>query len=123
MHIGTRLIGSQGILVTTVIGFVAAANTSSSSFILIALPYFAVFCRILLAIIFCQILPAIFCHILPNSASHILPSSAVDTSRFEKVEDGERIGIYKRVLAGLNSSSKVIIIVIQATKRKKGGYR
>ena len=30
-------VGSQGILVTTVIGFVAAANTSSSFFLLIAL--------------------------------------------------------------------------------------
>jgi len=31
MHIGTRLIRSQGILVATVIGFIAAADTSSSS--------------------------------------------------------------------------------------------
>ena len=28
MHIGTRLVGSQGISVATVIGFVAAANTN-----------------------------------------------------------------------------------------------
>ena len=61
-----RLVGLQGISVTTVIGFVAAANTGSSSFVLIALPYFAVFCCILLAIIFCLILPAIFCLILPS---------------------------------------------------------
>ena len=53
MHISIRLIRSQGILVTIVIKFVAAADISSSSFILIALPYFAVFCRILPAIIFC----------------------------------------------------------------------
>ena len=93
MYIGTRLIRSQSILVATVIGFIVAADTSSSSFILIALPYFTVFCRILPAIIFCQILLAIFCHILLNPASHILPSSAVDTSRFERVEDGERVSV------------------------------
>ena len=120
MHIGIRLIRSQGISVTIVIGFIAAADTSSSSFILVALPYFTVFCRILLAIIFCQILPAIFCHILPNSASHILPSSAVDTSRFKRVEDGERISVYKYVLAGFNSFSRVIIVVIRAIRQKKG---
>jgi hypothetical protein len=119
IHIGTRLVGSQGISVATVIGFIAAVDTGSSSFILVALPYFAVFCRILPAIIFCQILPAIFCHILPNSASHILPSSAVDTSRFKRVEDGERVGIYRHILAGLNSSSRVIIVIMQATRRKK----
>ena len=33
MHIGMRLVGSQGILVVTVIGFIAAADTSSSFFI------------------------------------------------------------------------------------------
>jgi hypothetical protein len=120
MHIGTRLVGSQNISVATVIRFIAAADTSSSSFVLVALLYFAIFCRILPAIIFCQILPAIFCHILPNSASHILPSSAVDTSRFERVEDGEHISVYRRILAGLNSSSKVIIVIMQATRRKKG---
>ena len=37
MHIGTRLVGSQGISVATVIGFVAAVNTSSSFFMLVAL--------------------------------------------------------------------------------------
>ena len=37
MHIGTRLVGSQGISVATVIGFVAAVNTSSSFFVLVAL--------------------------------------------------------------------------------------
>jgi hypothetical protein len=84
------------------------------------LPYFAVFCRILLAIIFYQILPAIFCYILPNSASYILPSSAVDTSRFERVEDGERVGVYRHILAGLDSSGRVIIVIIQAIRRKKG---
>jgi hypothetical protein len=68
-HIGTRLIGSQGISVTTVIGFIAAA----------------------------------------------------DTSRFERAEDRERVGVYRRVLAGLNSSSGVIIVIIQAIRRKKGG--
>ena len=73
MHIGTRLVGSQGISVATVIGFVAAADTGSSSFVLIALPYFAVFCRILPAIIFCLILPAIFCLILPSIFCRILP--------------------------------------------------
>ena len=93
IYIGTRLIRLQSILVITVIGFVAAANTNSFSFILVALPYFTVFCRILPAIIFCQILLAIFCHILPNPASYILLSSAVDTSRFERVKDGERISV------------------------------
>ena len=39
----------MGISVATVIGFVAAADTSSSFFMLIALPYFAVFCHILLS--------------------------------------------------------------------------
>ena len=34
-HIGTRLVGSQGISVATVIGFVAAADTSSSFFLLV----------------------------------------------------------------------------------------
>ena len=33
MHISMRLIGSQGISVATVIGFVAAADTSSSFFV------------------------------------------------------------------------------------------
>ena len=55
----------------------AAVDTSSFSFMLIVLPYFAIFCRILPAIIFC----------------HILPSSAVDTGRFERAENGERVGI------------------------------
>ena len=32
MHIGMRLVGSQGISVATVIGFVAAADTGSSFF-------------------------------------------------------------------------------------------
>ena len=63
-----RLIGLQGISVTTVIGFVAAA----------------------------------------------------DTGRFERAEDGERVGVYRYVLAGLNSSSGVIIVVMRATRRKKG---
>ena len=51
--------------------------------------------------------------------------AAADTGRFKRVEDGKYIGVigaywrYKRVLAGLNSSGGVIIIVIQATRRKK----
>ena len=58
MHIGTRLVGSQGISVATVIGFVAAADTGSSFFMLVALPYFAVFCHILPSSAkFCQVLP------------------------------------------------------------------
>ena len=71
-----------------------------------------------------HILPysAIFCYILPNSASHILLSSAVDTSRFKRVEDGEYISVYRRILAGLNSFSKIIIVIIQAIRRKKGGH-
>ena len=32
MHISTRLIGSQGISVATVIGVIAAADTGNSSF-------------------------------------------------------------------------------------------
>ena len=32
MYIGTRLVGLQGILVATVIGFIAAVNTGSSFF-------------------------------------------------------------------------------------------
>jgi hypothetical protein len=69
IHIGIRLIGSQGILVTTVIRFIAAA----------------------------------------------------DTARFERAEDREYIVIYRHVLAGLNSSSKVIIVIMWATRQKKGG--
>ena len=120
MYIGIRLIRLQGILVTIVIRFIAAINTISSFFILIALLYFAVFYYILPAIIFCQILLAIFCHILLNSTSYILPSSAVNTSRFKKVENRKRISIYRYILAGLNSSNKVIIIIIRVIKRKKG---
>ena len=37
MHIGTRLVRSQGISVATVIGFVAAADAGSSFFVLVAL--------------------------------------------------------------------------------------
>ena len=69
-------VGLQAYQLQQLLGL-AAVDTSSSSFMLVALPYFAVFCRILLAIIFC----------------HILPSSAVDTGRFERVEDGEHISI------------------------------
>jgi hypothetical protein len=80
--------------------------------VLIALPYFAVFCCIL---------PYSASHnILPNSASYILPSSAVDTSRFERVEDGECISVYRYILASLNSSSRVIIVIMQAIRWKKG---
>ena len=32
MHIGTRLVGSQGISVAIVIGFIAATDTGNSSF-------------------------------------------------------------------------------------------
>ena len=43
-----RLIGLQGILVTTVIGFIAAVNTGSFFFytysVAVFLPYSAVFC-------------------------------------------------------------------------------
>ena len=46
MYISIRLIRLQGILIITVIGFIAAADTSSSSFVLIALPYFVVFCQL-----------------------------------------------------------------------------
>jgi hypothetical protein len=73
MHIGTRLVRSQGISVATVIGFVAAA----------------------------------------------------DTGRFERVEDGKCVGVVgtcwrcRRVLAGLDSSGGVIIVVMRATRRKK----
>ena len=63
-----RLIRSQGILVTAVIGFIAA----------------------------------------------------VDTSRFERVEDGKHVGVYRRVLVGLNSFSGVIIVIIQTIRQKKG---
>ena len=68
MYISTRLVGSQGILVATVIGFVAAA----------------------------------------------------DTGRFERAEDRERVGVCRCVLAGLDSSSGVIIVVMRATRQKKG---
>ena len=65
---------------------------------LIALPYF---CRILpysashniLSYSACHILPYSAVHILPSSASYILLSSAVDTGRFERAEDGERVGV------------------------------
>ena len=73
MHIGTRLVGSQGISVAIVIGLIAAA----------------------------------------------------DTGRFEKVEDGKYVGIvdacwcYRRVLAGFDSFSGVIIVVMRATRRKE----
>ena len=46
--------------------------------------------------------------------------AAADTGRFERAEDGERVGVYRHVLAGLDSSSRVIIVIIQATRRKKG---
>ena len=69
MHIGTRLVGSQGISVAIVIGLIAAA----------------------------------------------------DTGRFERVEDGV-VGVCwrcRRVLAGLDSSGGIIIVVMRATRRKK----
>jgi hypothetical protein len=70
MHISIRLIRSQGISVTTVIGFIAAA----------------------------------------------------DTGRFERVEDGKCVGVIgiywrcKRVLVGLDSSSRVIIVIMRAIR-------
>ena len=85
----------------------------------------AVFCCILLYSASHNILSYSACYILPYSAVHILPYSAVDTSRFKRAEDGERVGVigacwrYKRVLAGLNSSSEVIIVVMRAIRRKK----
>ena len=85
----------------------------------------AVFCCILPYSASHNILSYSACHILPYSAVHILPYSAVDTSRFERAEDGERVGVIgacwrcRRVLAGLNSSSGVIIVVIQAIRRKE----
>ena len=75
IYIGTRLVGSQGILVIIVIGLVAAA----------------------------------------------------DTGRFERVEDGKYVGVVgacwrcRRVLAGLDSSGGVIIVIMLATRRKEGG--
>ena len=51
--------------------------------------------------------------------------AAADTGRFERVEDGKCVGVvgacwrYRRVLAGLDSSGGVIIVVIRATRRKK----
>ena len=55
----------------------AAVDTGSSFFIFVVLLYFAVFCHILLAIIF----------------YYILLSFAVDTGRFKRVKDRERIGV------------------------------
>ena len=122
MHIGTRLIKSQGILVTTVIGFIAAIDTNSSFFYAYSV---AIFYCILPYSASHNILSYSACYILPYFAVHILPYSAVDTSRFKRAEDGECVSIIgvcwccKRVLAGLNSSSGVIIIIIQAIRRKK----
>ena len=137
MYISTRLVGLQGILVATVIGF---SCRKYWQFFFCAYSV-AVFCRILpysasyniLFYFACHILPysAVYIlpssasHILPSSASHILLSSAVDTGRFKRAEDGERVGVIgacwrcRRVLAGLNSSSGVIIVVMRAIRRKK----
>ena len=49
--------------------------------------------------------------------------AAADTGRFERAEDGERVGVYKCVLAGLDSSGGVIIVVMRAIRRKKRGYK
>jgi hypothetical protein len=68
MYISIRLIRLQGISVTTVIGFIAA----------------------------------------------------VDTSKFKRAEDGECVGVYRYMLAGLNSFSKVIIVIMRAIRQKKG---
>ena len=51
--------------------------------------------------------------------------AAADTSRFKRVEDGKYINIigtywrYRRVLVGLNSSNRVIIVIMRAIRRKK----
>ena len=51
--------------------------------------------------------------------------AAANTSRFKKVEDRKYIGVigtywrYRRVLAGLDSSGGIIIVIIQVTRRKK----
>ena len=42
--------------------------------------------------------------------------SAADTSRFKRAEDRERVSVYRRILAGLNSFNRVIIIVIWAIR-------
>ena len=46
--------------------------------------------------------------------------AAADTSRFKRVEDRERINIYRHILAGLDFSSEVIIVIMWATRQKKG---
>ena len=50
----------------------------------------------------------------------LLGLAAADTGRFEGAEDGEHVGVYRRALAGLDSSSGVIIVVMRATRQKKG---
>jgi hypothetical protein len=42
--------------------------------------------------------------------------ATADTSRFKGAEDGEYIGVYRRVLVGLDSFSRVIIVVMRATR-------
>ena len=51
--------------------------------------------------------------------------AAVDTSRFERAEDGGRVSVIdvcwrcRRVLAGLNSSGGVIIVIMRAIRQKE----
>jgi hypothetical protein len=51
--------------------------------------------------------------------------AAADTGRFKRVEDGKCVSIIdiywccRRVLAGLDSSSRVIIVIMRAIRRKK----
>ena len=51
--------------------------------------------------------------------------AAANTGRFERVEDGKYISVVevywrcRRVLAGLDSSSGVIIVIMQAIRQKK----
>ena len=46
--------------------------------------------------------------------------AAADTGRFKRVKDGERVGDYRYILAGFNSFSGVIIVIIWATRQKEG---
>ena len=46
--------------------------------------------------------------------------AAADTGRFERAEDGERVGVYRYMLAGLDSFGGVIIVVMRAIRQKKG---
>ena len=121
MHISTRLVGSQGISVATVIGF---SCRKYWQFFFCAYSV-AVFCRILPYSTSYNILLNSTSYILPSSASHILPNFTVNTSRFKRAKDREYINIigvywrYRHILAGLNSFNGVIIVIIQIIRRKK----